>query len=103
MEEREKKQLWDILLELWQLEIQEKSWEAEKLEAGEVILVQEFQKRENSMNEWKIIIKNNFRVDRFIVHVEKAYQRLGRYNEKESYSRWFPMSWIRENAGSSQT
>ena len=47
-------------------------------------------KRENSMNEWKIIIKNNFRVDRFIVYMEKAYQRLGRYNEKESYSDGFP-------------
>lgn len=44
MEGEKKKQLWDILLELWQLEIQEKSSEAETLEAGEAILVPEFQK-----------------------------------------------------------
>lgn len=46
--------------------------------------------RENNMNEWKTIIKNNFRVDGFIVYMEKAYQRLGKYNEKESYSDGFP-------------
>lgn len=52
MEGEKKKQLWDILLELWELEIQEKSWQSEKLEAGEAILLQEFQKEKIAwMNE----------------------------------------------------